>query len=258
MSELIRLERVYLQRNGVEILRGVDWDAGASGDWALIGLNGSGKTSLLRCATGDFWPTRGRVFLFGGELGRVDLPALKKDIGWVGGAIDKWLFPGETALRLVVTGLHHTYEIYREPEAEEIAAAHAALDNLGCGYLAARAFGKLSQGEKQKVRLARALVSQPRLLVLDELCAGLDLAAREEVLAALERMRGPRLLFVTHHIEEIPPRVGQVLALREGRIMRAGLREEVLTDAVLSETFGLRVRVERDAAGRCWPRVVAD
>lgn len=258
MSELICLEQVFLQRSGVEILKGVDWDAGTEGDWALIGLNGSGKTSLLRCATGDFWPTKGRVFLFGGELGRVDLPALKKNIGWVGGAIDKWLFAGETALRLVITGLHHTYEIYRNPVQAEIDKSYAALENLGCAYLAERSFGKLSQGEKQKVRLARALVSEPRLLILDELCAGLDIAAREQVLEAVERMQGPRILFVTHHIEEIPARIGNVLAIKNGRILACGDKREILCAEVLSDTFGVPLRVEVTGGGRYWWRVDSD
>lgn len=254
-DEVIALRQVRLQRSGVEILRGVDWTVRRGEDWALLGLNGSGKTSLLRCATGDFWATSGTVRLLGGELGKVDLPALKKKVGWVGGAIDKWLLPSETALRLAVTGLHHTYEIYREPTADENARGLAALEGLGAGHLAGRMYGKLSQGEQQKVRLARALVSQPELLVLDELCAGLDIRARESVLAAVEQLRGPSILFVTHHIEEIPARVGRVLAIREGRVVADGEKAQVLSSQTLSDVFGLPVQVTPDAAGRYWAQV---
>lgn len=257
-ERIIHLQQVCLQRSGVSILRGVDWTVRRGENWALLGLNGSGKTSLLRCATGDFWPTSGRVELLGGELGKVDLPALKKRVGWVGGAIDKWLLPSETVRRLVVTGLHHTYEIYREPTAEESARAQAALENLGAGYLGDRLYGKLSQGEQQKARLARALVSEPELLVLDELCAGLDIRARESVLAAVERMSVPSILFVTHHIEEIPVRVNRALAIREGQVVACGPKEQVLTSQTLSEVFGLPVRVNADAAGRYWAQVAHD
>ncbi len=254
-ASVIGLRQVRLQRGGVEILRGVDWTVRAGEDWALLGLNGSGKTSMLRCATGDFWPTSGSVSLLGGELGKVDLPALKKKVGWVGGAIDKWLLPSETVLRLVITGLHHTYEIYREPTAGETARAQAALEGLGVGYLAQRLYGKLSQGEQQKVRLARALVSGPELLVLDELCAGLDLRARESVLTAVERLTGPTILFVTHHIEEIPVRVSRVLAIREGQVVANGKKPEVLNSVTLSDVFGLPVTVTADPAGRYWAQV---
>lgn len=252
---MIELENIFLQRNGVQILRELSWRMRDGEDWALIGLNGSGKTSLLRCATGDFWPTTGKVRLFGGELGKVDLPALKKRIGWVGGAIDKWLPPTETALRLVVTGMHHTYEIYHEPTPQECAAALAALEGVGSAYLAQRQFGKLSQGEQQKVRLARALAAQPKLLVLDELCAGLDIRARETVLAAVQTMAGPAVLFVTHHIEEIPARVSHVLAVREGTVAACGRKDEVLRGEVLSAVFGLPVEVHADTSGRYWARV---
>lgn len=257
-DHIICLEQVDLTRNDVHILSGVNWTVSRGEDWALLGLNGSGKTSILRCATGDFWPTSGRVSLLGGQLGKVDLPALKKRIGWVGGAIDKWLPPSEKVRRLIVTGLHHTYEIYHEPTIEEVERAQAALEDLGAGYLGDRVYGKLSQGEQQKVRLARALVSGPELLVLDELCAGLDIRARESVLTAIETMSGPSILFVTHHIEEIPIRVNRALAIREGKVVANGSKAEVLNSATLSEVFCLPVEVSVDTAGRYWAQVAHD
>ncbi len=254
-DEIIRAENINLVRNDVQILHGANWQVKRGENWALIGLNGSGKTSLLRAVTGDFWPTSGSVWLFGGQLGHIDLPAYKKRVGWVGGAIDKWLPPSETALHLVVTGLHHTYELYRKPTDEENAKGAQILAELGCAYLSDRPFSKLSQGEKQKIRLARALVAGPELLILDEVCAGLDIKSRENLLQTIETMDVPAIMFVTHHIEEIPAKTDNIIAMKKGCVAACGKKETILTDEVLSDVLEVPLHITADKNGRYWSRV---
>lgn len=255
-QQIIKADNINLRRNDVHILKNVSWEVREDENWGLVGLNGSGKTSLLRCVTGDFWPTTGDLWLFGGQLGKIDLPQYKKKIGWVGGAIDKWLPPSETALRLVITGLHHTYEIYRQPTADEIDQAMAVLENIGCQYLHNRPFSKLSQGEKQKIRLARSLIAKPQLLILDEVCAGLDIKSRENLLDTIEQMKVPSIMFVTHHIEEIPVITDNIIAMKDGKVHSCGAKQDILRGEILSEIYDVNISVSSDEYGRYWSRAV--
>jgi iron complex transport system ATP-binding protein len=238
---------------GVDILRDIDWTVRPGERWALIGPNGSGKSTLLSLAGALRHPSRGHVSVLGKTLGRVDMPALRTQIGYVdaGGTVIDWL----TAEEVVLTGIGATLRpLWWTYSAADRARAREMLALLGCADLAEREIATCSQGERGRIRIARALIAQPRLLLLDEPAVGLDLAAREALIAALDRLGGeqPDLtsVLVTHHLEEIPPLTTHTLLLREGRVVAAGLIEDVLTSGDLSVCFGLPVECRFD--GERW------
>ncbi len=254
-SEIIRTENIYITRNSINIISGIDWKVKKSEHWVVCGANGSGKTSLLRSVVGDLWPTTGSIRLFGSLLGQCDLPKLKKRIGWVGSSIDKWLSPAATALELTVAGLYSTYELYRQAEKDHLDQAAEVLSSLNCQHIIDRPFGKLSQGEKQKVRLARSLVSNPQLLILDEVCAGLDIGSREDLIHSVEGMKLVNTLYVTHHSEEIPRTTTHAIILKDGRVLAQGEKRSTITSANLSQAFGVDVTVDFDPSARIWTRI---
>jgi iron complex transport system ATP-binding protein len=238
---------------GVDILRDIDWTVRPGERWALIGPNGSGKSTLLSLAGALRHPSRGRVSVLGKTLGRVDMPALRTHIGYVdaGGTVIDWL----TAEEVVLTGIGATLRpLWWTYSNNDRARAREMLALLGCADLAEREISTCSQGERGRVRIARALIAQPRLLLLDEPAVGLDLAAREALIAALDRLseEQPELtsVLVTHHLEEIPPSTTHALLLREGRVVAAGLIDDVLTSVNLSASFGLPVECRFD--GERW------
>ncbi len=238
---------------GVDILRDIDWTVRPGERWALIGPNGSGKSTLLSLAGALRHPSRGHVSVLGKMLGRVDMPALRTQIGYVdaGGAVIDWL----TVEEVVLTGIGATLRpLWWTYSAADRARAREILALLGCSDLAEREIATCSQGERGRVRIARALIAQPRLLLLDEPAVGLDLAAREALIAALDRLSGeqPDLtsVLVTHHLEEIPPNATHALLLRGGRVVAAGPIGEALTSRNLSACFGLPVECRHD--GERW------
>lgn len=238
---------------GVDILREIDWTVRPGERWALIGPNGSGKSTLLSLAGAWRHPSRGRVSVLGQTLGRVDMPALRTRIGYVdaGGTVIDWL----TAEEVVLTGIGATLRpLWWTYSDADRARAREMLDLLDCVDLAEREISTCSQGERGRVRIARALIAQPRLLLLDEPAVGLDLAAREALIAALDRLSREQTeltsVLVTHHMEEIPPATTHALLLREGRVVVAGLIEETLTSENLSTCFGLPVECRYD--GERW------
>ena len=255
-NSIIKVQDIHITRNSIKIINGINWEIEDAQHWAIIGSNGSGKTSLLRAVTGDLWPTTGSIWLFGKQLGFCDLPALKRRVGWVGASIDKWLPPAETALNLVVTGIYSTYELYTTPDKVDLERAYSILASLNCSHIADRSFSKLSQGEKQKVRLARSLINNPDLLILDEVCAGLDISSREELLESIENMDVPNLLYVTHHTEEIPPRITHALMVKDGKVLQQGDKFSVITNKYMSQAFDVDITVDFDQNNRIWSRIV--
>jgi len=248
-DSVLELRGISLRREGVRILREIDWRIEAGEHWALLGANGSGKTTLLKVITGYEWPSAGEVRVLGREYGACDLRILRREIGLVSHALEERLHPSDSALETVLSGLDASFGLYREFTPEERAAAAAALASVGCAQIAERKTALLSQGEKQRLILARALVGNPRLLILDEPCIGLDPAAREDFLLGLRAVacarQAPTLLLVTHHIEEIGPWVKGVLLLRGGRVLAAGDPGRVMTGDLLSRAFGRPLRVRR-------------
>ena len=255
---VVDLQDVSLLRGKRTILHDMSWRVNPGEHWAVLGANGSGKTTLLRTAIGYLWPSRGSVGLLGETLGAVELAPLRRCVGWVSSALHDWVRPHEEALAVVLSGRSGTIGLYGEADDEDVDAARLLLADLGCAGLAESRWGVLSQGEQQKVMIARALLARPRLLILDEPCAGMDLAAREALLVGVEQLAhrpdGPTLVLVTHHIEEITHAFTHALALKGGRVLAQGPKEEVLTAPVLSDAFGVPVQVHH-VDGRFWPRV---
>ena len=254
----LELTGVGLSRGHKQILDDVSWRIEAGQHWAVVGANGSGKTTLLRIATGYLWATSGTVRVLGETFGRVDLRALRRRIGWVSSALTDRIPPSQPAVRIVVSGLSASIGLWRDAPSDEDTRARSLLEQMGCGEVCDRKFAVLSAGERQKVLVARALIAGPEILILDEACAGLDLPARESLLSAIaspDFHDGDRtLVFVTHHIEEIPPAISHVLVLQAGKVLAAGAKEDVLTSRLLSAAFDMPLQVDTHD-GRFWARV---
>jgi iron complex transport system ATP-binding protein len=251
---VVNLSHVSLVIDDTSILDDVSWRVRASEQWAIVGPNGSGKTALLKITSGYLWPTTGTIAILGHPFGGIDLRELRKRIGWVSSALHELLPRRDSALDIALSGMYGSIGLWAKPPRQSVDRAQALLRFMKCDEVAAQRFGVLSQGEQQKILIARALMSNPQLLVLDEPCAGMDIPARESVLEILERLgrqQGLTLLFVTHHIEEIAPIFSHVLVLKAGSVIAKGRKDRVLTDRVLSEAFALPVGViEKD--GRYW------
>jgi len=252
VGPVVRLDGVAVVRDGVALLDDITWTVGPGERWALLGPNGSGKTTLLRVVGAGLWPTRGTVQILGETLGRVDMRELRKRITVVSASVGRTLRPAQPALDVVLTGRHAALETWwHEYTDADRTRARDLLAEAGFGSTAfgERAFGLLSEGERQQVLLARALMGDPKLILMDEPAAGLDLGAREGLLTRLAALAAdpavPPLVLVTHHLEEIPPGVTHAALLRTGRLLAAGPVGEVLTDAAVSDAFGVGVVVER-------------
>jgi iron complex transport system ATP-binding protein len=246
----LRLSGVGLVRDGVVILDGIDWEVRPGERWIVLGANGSGKTSLIRIASLYLHPSRGRVDVLGRTLGRVDVRTHRENIGVVSSSFADLLRPTITALDIVMTARHAALEPWwHEYSDDDRARALALLERFGCGAMANRPFAALSSGERQRVQLARTLMTDPGLLLLDEPTAGLDLAGREDLVGRLAALAAdpatPATVLVTHHVDEIPPGFGHLLLLRQGRILAAGPLENTLTAESLGECFDLDVVLER-------------
>lgn len=257
----VALAGVGVQIDGRRILSDINWRVEPKERWVVLGPNGSGKTTLIQVATMGRHPSAGTVSLLGEQLGSVDVRSLRARIGLVSAAVAQQLRPGIAAIDVVVTAINGALEPWwHDYGPRELARARALLDRFGIGDLADHTFGTLSSGERQRVLLARALVTEPSLVVLDEPAAGLDLAARESLLADLARLAdvpaAPPLVLVTHHLEEIPTGFTHAMLLRAGRVVAQGPIDTVLTDAHLSQSFGLAIRTGQ-SDGRWWARAVS-
>ena len=245
----LRFEAVDLDRASTPILRGVSLVVGQTERWVVLGPNGSGKTTLLELASGYLHPSRGRVEILGEALGRTDLRALRPRVGLVSASVAKMLEPALSGADVVMSAARGALEPWwhRYDDAERARARHL-LEVAGFGHLVARPFGVLSEGERQQVLLARSLMTEPELLLLDEPAAGLDLGGRERLVARLGSLAAdrasPSAVLVTHHVEEIPSGFDHALLLRDGEVVAAGPIGEALSPETLGATFGLRLRLE--------------
>ena len=241
------MENVSLRKNGTYILNDIDWNVKHGEHWAIIGLNGSGKTSLLKMINGYVFPSAGEVTVLGKKFGTYDLRELRKSIGWVSSSLLEALYSGESAEEIVLSGRYATIGLYDKPSKGDIENALTLLEQFGCGNLATREYYTLSQGEKQKVLLSRALMSSPKLLVLDEPCTGLDIFARENFLSLIEEIgvknNAPTILYVSHHINEILSIFKNIMLLANGKIHSSGEKTTVLSEKNLQDFFGRKVRI---------------
>lgn len=248
-APVVSLRGVSVVRNGNTILDGVDWELAPGEHCALLGANGSGKTTLLKVLLGYEWATRGSVSVLGDTLGRCVVQALRKRIGWASSSLEMRVPPHDSAEAVVLSGLEASLGLYRAFGATDRAVAREALRSLEAGHLADRPFGVLSQGERQRVVIARALVHRPNLLILDEPCAGLDPAARAHLLDDLGVLAtapdAPTILFVTHHIEEIAPWMRAAMVLRAGCVVASGTPRDTVTSATLSTALEWPCRVDQ-------------
>jgi len=239
---VVELDGVCFCRNKRRILSDVSCRIEPGQHWALLGANGSGKTTLLKILTGYEWPTFGTVRVFGQEFGICDIGKLRKLIGWVSNAMTQRLPMQDTAIEVVASGLDASIGLYRHVTDEEHQKSLAVLTQLEVDSITGQKYGTLSQGEMQKVLIARALVSEPKLLILDEPCIGLDPAARRrflEDLAVLAKAdTAPTMILVTHHIEEIAPWMRNVLLLKNGCVLAQGQPNEIITSASMKDLFG--------------------
>ena len=242
-----------VERGDGSILHDISWTVRPGEHWGLLGANGSGKTSLLMALGGYLMPTRGTISVLGRTFGECDWRHLRTKIGIVSSALRQRIEGSESAREVVASGKYAMLNFWGTLSRRDQAESARWLESVGCGSLARRPWAVLSQGERQRVLIARALIASPQLLVLDEPCAGLDPAARERFLDFLEALarkpEAPALLLVTHHVEEIIRPVTHLLLLKEGRVMKAGKKREVLTSRHLSVVFNATMRV-RNRAGR--------
>ena len=254
----ISLQGVTLQRNGVPVLRGIDWRVAAEDRWVVLGPNGSGKTTLLQVAGARLWPTTGTVEILGARLGEIDVRTLRPRVALVSGAVTRQLRADLVARDVVVSGRHGALETWWNRYSDEDWEKADRLLALGrVAELGNRPFGVISEGERQQVLLARALMSDPELLLLDEPFAGLDLGARERLLARLAAVAAdpgsPPIVLVTHHCEEIPPGFTHGALVSDGQMVASGPLSDVVTSARVSACFGVDVTVGC-TDGRWWSR----
>jgi iron complex transport system ATP-binding protein len=246
----LRFTAVDLDRVGVGVLAGIDWTVADDERWVVLGPNGSGKTTLFQLASGYLHPTRGQVEIIGHLLGRVDVRRLRERIGLVSASITKMLVPTITALDAVVSARHAALEPWwHRYDDEEWDRARRLLDEAGFGRIADRPISVLSEGERQQVLLARSLMQEPALMLLDEPAAGLDVGGRERLVSHLGQLArdpgSPPTVLITHHVEEIPVGFTHVLLLRDGRLVEAGPIDDHLSNESLSDTFGLALVLTR-------------
>ena len=246
---LIDFRGVSLRRGGRVLVGPVDWQVELDERWVVIGPNGAGKTSLLRMAAAMEHPSDGTATVLGERLGRVDMAELRQRVGLSSSALAQRIPDGELVRDLVVSASYAVLGRWRENYDEvDYTRAVDTLESVGAEHLADRTYGTLSEGERKRVLIARALMTDPELLLLDEPAAGLDLGGREELVARLADLAAdpdaPALVLVTHHVEEIPPGFSHCLILAEGHVVAAGLLRDVMTAENLSAAFGQSIAVD--------------
>jgi iron complex transport system ATP-binding protein len=250
VDTVLRMSGVGVRRGTAHLLRSVDWTVELDERWVVLGPNGAGKTTLLQLAAAQLHPSSGTAEVLGERLGRVDVFELRPRIGLTSAALAGRVPNNETVLDVVVSAGYAVVGRWREEyDVLDTGRARHLLYQLGVQQLADRRFGTLSEGERKRVQIARALMTDPELLLLDEPAAGLDLAGREQLVARLAMLAAdpdaPTMVLVTHHVEEIPPGITHGLLLRNGTVVAAGLIDDVLTADLLSVTFGMPLALDR-------------
>ncbi|MGP4022851.1 ABC transporter ATP-binding protein [Actinomadura sp. 3N407] len=257
-GEVLQLRGVGVRRDGATLLRDVTWTVSEGERWVIVGPNGAGKTTLLQIAAAMLHPTEGTVEILEEELGRTDVFELRPRIGLASSSVAEKIPVGERVVDLVLTASYAILGRWQEEyDTTDVSRAVALLDALGCADLIRRTYSTLSEGERKRVQIARALMPDPELLLLDEPAAGLDLGGREDLVARLAALAddpaAPTMAIVTHHVEEVPEGFTHALLLRGGEIVAQGKVDEVFTSEHLSDTFGLSLAVDRQN-GRWYAR----
>lgn len=249
MSAVLSLQNVSVRKGDRTILGPLNWEVHAGDRWVILGPNGAGKTTLLQMCATLAHPTIGTVSILGEQLGKVDVFELRNRVGFTSSAMIDLLPPEEKVIDIVLTAAYAMLERWQEIyDLWDESRAKALLTTFGVRELGERTFGTLSEGEKKRVQIARAIMSDPELLLLDEPAAGLDLGGREDILRRISQFAAeptaPATVIVTHHIEEIPAGTTHVLLLKNGLVVRQGLIQENLTSDSLSEIYGIPILLE--------------
>ncbi len=253
-SPVIEVKNISLRRGRDMLLKDLSWRVNRGEHWALLGVNGAGKTLLLKILTGYLWPTTGTVAVLGRTLGEVDLRALRRRLGWVAKALEELTPGGATVLEVILSGPEGSLGLYVEPSPRQVREAEALAEEYGLARLLRRQFGLLSSGERQRALLARAAAGRPDILFLDEPMANLDMGGREQFLALLAKLsaapQAPTIILTTHNTLEIGPFMTQALLLKNGTAVASGPLDETLRPGPLAAAFDLPLKVERTPGGR--------
>ena len=247
VTDVLRVTGLRVERGDTVILDDVSWRVRRGEHWAVLGANGSGKTSLLSTLTGYLSPTTGKIEVLGHHYGETDWRELRTRIGLVSSSVRQMMADEEPAIETVISGQYAMIDLWGPVSAADRKGARQILRQVECEYAADRPWRVLSQGERQRVLIGRALMAKPALLILDEPCAGLDPVAREHFLQFLNRLKSPTLVLVTHHVEEIMPVFTHVLVLKAGKVSTQGRKREALQD--IGRAFGAPVAL-RESDGR--------
>lgn len=243
----LSLTNVSLERQNKKLLNNVTWQVNKGEHWAILGLNGSGKTSLLKLITAEYWTSQGSMEVLGNQFGSTDISNIRTKIGIVGSFIAERLSPHMLAEKIVLTGKYKSSILYTEYGEKELEEARQMLISIGGEHLLGRIYASLSQGENQLLLIARSLMESPEILILDEATSGLDLFAREKLLTQIEQItslpNAPTIIYVTHHAEEITRSFTHVLLLKKGNIIAKGPKNEVLTEEILSDFYDQPVSI---------------
>jgi iron complex transport system ATP-binding protein len=246
---VIAMSDVSLVIDGKRVLSHLDWRVMPGENWVVIGPNGAGKTSLLSIIDGYRWPSSGSISVLGRKFGEADLREIRTETGLVSAYLDSMVGRDEKVIDLVVSGRFGSTRMWSKVKPADVAVATSILRELGCYEHRRKAVSELSQGERQKVAIARALMAKPRLLILDEPCEGLDIASRESFLGGLEplltKRGGPAFIEVTHRTEDIPPGFTHALLLREGHVVGSGKIAETLTSEKLTRCLGTKIEMKK-------------
>ena len=244
---ILEISKLRIERGGTVILKDMSWRVEHRQHWVILGANGSGKTSLLSALMGYLMPTAGEIYLLGKTYGQSDWRELRKKVGLVSSSVRQMMADDEPALETVASGKYAMIDFWGQLSRAEKQRAMQLLQQVECAQLAARPWRVLSQGERQRVLIARALMARPPLLILDEPCAGLDPAAREHFLQFLQRLgqhhQSSTLVLVTHHVEEIMPVFSHALVLQQGAVLAAGKKGAVLTVPILTSAFSTKLKL---------------
>ncbi|HEM2743406.1 TPA: ABC transporter ATP-binding protein [Streptococcus suis] len=251
---IVSMKNLSYTRQGKAILEDLNWEFRKGERWAILGLNGAGKSTLLRILMAEFWKTSGDLTVLGMEFGKGDIPSLRTKIGVVGSFLAERFPIDLTAEQIVLTGKYKSSILYREYGQTELDQAIEMLTTIKADHLIGRTYASLSQGERQLLLIARSLMEEPAILILDEATVGLDLLARERLLHHIDHIcqlsTAPAIIYVTHHAEEITDNFTHVLLLKDGKVLAQGAKQDILTPELLSDFYGNQVELIDLGEGR--------
>jgi iron complex transport system ATP-binding protein len=258
MKNIIKIEAANVFLDGCHILKDFNWQVKSGEDWFILGANGAGKTTLIKMLMGYVWPKFGaHVEVLGERYGQCNLVEMRKRIAWVSPFMQKWSDDDAKALDVVLSGFDGAFTLLRDPELKEIEQARDIMQQLGCLKLAEHRYATLSSGEQVKMFIARALVTRPDLMILDEACVHLDFKSREYLLNVIDELAAqpdaPPIIFITQRIEDISKTFTNGIIIADGKMIANGKREDILTEELLFKTFDMPIRLHETDDGRFWP-----